>query len=106
MSVRLYGQLESDGSRLVVRVLGHRVGTADGWFHWQGWTIVAPGFKPDEGLDRFFPGLLVVDQTSAGQGVLGLMIDYYTGQIALVEMPAKDRINQEPHVIAEAHIAV
>lgn len=106
MSVRLYGQLESDGERLVARVLGHKVGTADGWFHWQGHTIVYPGFTPDEGFTKFFPELLVGERWGVtAPSVLGLMIDYYSGQIALIEMAAKDQIQHVPRVIAQARIS-
>jgi hypothetical protein len=106
MSIKLYGQLESDGARLVVRVLGHKVGTADGWFHWDGWAIVAANFTPDDGLAKFFPDIVVAPALSEGATVLGLMVDFYSGQIALIEMPAKTQMTNDPRVIAEAHIAV
>jgi hypothetical protein len=105
MGVRLYGQLERDGERLVVRVLGHRVGTADGWFHWNGWTVIMPGFKVGEGLSKFFVDQTMVEAAKA-VATLGLMVDYYSGQIALIEMPAKDQMSEDPRVIASAHIRV
>lgn len=110
MSIRHYGDLETaaDGTRMVVRVLGLRVGTSDGWFHWNGWAVVAPNFEPDEdALEKIFADLVIApDLEGKAQTKLGLVADFYTGSIALIEMPKdKGDTTTDPHVLAEAQVS-
>jgi hypothetical protein len=74
----MMGALEDadDDERMVVRVLGRRLGTSHGWVHMGGWCVMAPEFKPetsDYGVDGF-----------KDHKHLALVIDYYTGHMLLL----------------------
>jgi hypothetical protein len=64
--------------RMVIRLVGRRVGTAGGWIHLNGWCVIAPEFLPEEGIEHIFKEPV---QTTEH---LGLLIDFYSGEIALV----------------------
>ena len=79
ISIELFGNIEdAPDDKMVVRILGHRVGTSDGWFYLGGHSILMPEFKMEPGLHKFAP-----DVTSVAEHT-GLLIDYYAGLIALV----------------------
>jgi hypothetical protein len=85
ISMEMFGNLE-DGptdDRMIVRILGHRVGSAGGWFYCSGHCIMMPEFEMEPGLLKFAPDLKSVPKNT------GLMIDYYAGLLALIPHSAK-----------------
>jgi len=94
MSMDMFGHLEdAPNERMVARVLGYRVGTADGWFHCGGHTVFMPEFEMEPGMFQFAPTDVNIPKHT------GLMIDYYAGLIALVPHAAKG--SSEPILAAD-----
>jgi len=89
IAMDMFGNLEdAPDNRMVVRILGHRVGTSDGWFHGGGHTVVLPEFKMEPGFRKFAPDVDdVADHTA-------LMIDYYAGFLALIPHAAQGSTEQ------------
>lgn len=78
-TINQLGELESASEgRMVVRILGYKVGTSEGWFHHDGWAVVCPNYAPDEGIKRFLP-----DEVPNETGI-GLILDLYSGEIVLI----------------------
>ena len=79
--INLIGDLETaEGSeRMVVRVLGHRVGTSDGWIHHDGWCVVSPDFIPEPAIEKFLKFPFSEDRKN-----LALVTDFYSGQLTLL----------------------
>ena len=75
--IEMMGHLEDDpteAGRMIVRVLGKRLGTAAVWLHFGGWCIVAMDFKPED--KRF--------ACDGEHKDVALLVDLYSGEMAMV----------------------
>lgn len=74
LEMALFGELEdAPNDKMVVRVLGYKIGISDGWFHWNGLAVVFPVFKPSISfLEEKMPKSVKPEQVH-------LAIDFYSG---------------------------
>jgi hypothetical protein len=79
-----FGDIETDkDDDMIVRVIGYNIGSAAGWFHFNGgWCVMAPDFKPNDDAELKF-GIPYHKYEMVEHK--GLIVDFYAGQIALVE---------------------
>jgi hypothetical protein len=81
----MFGGLEDDErdpDRMVVRILGQRIGTCLGWMHFDGHAIIMPQFKREPGLLFFMKDQDLPEKTA-------VVVDYYAGLLAICEEPTK-----------------
>ena len=84
--LELFGILEDgehDKNLLSVRLLGHKIGESDGWFHWDGLCVVFPNFLPSNPILKHF----MLNLTSKN---IHLIIDFYDGNGALLTKSGDD----------------
>ena len=95
-----FGAFDEDNDRLIVRLLGRRYGICSGWFHWDNWAVVAPGFIPDQWfrdmVNGLFPDLLPTPVTV--DNGFALAVDFYAGEWVLLA-------EAQPHSVT-THVAV
>lgn len=72
---------------MVVRAVGHVLGTSEGWLHWSGMAVIFPVFRSEH--PKLAPLLVGI----AGKKI-ALGIDFYTGEVKIIEA-AHDMV---PHV--------
>jgi len=85
ITMNMFGDLEEVGDeegRMVVRILGHRIGTSLGWLHVGGHTVIMPEFKREPGLLHFMPDRDIPNQA-------GVIVDYYAGLMGIIEEPTQ-----------------
>jgi hypothetical protein len=79
---------EGNADRLVVTVLGKRLGHAAAWLHYTDWTVVTPGFEPEQG---FYDELALTPEALRDHGGLALVIDFYHGVLLVVHGVYQDQ---------------
>ena len=113
MDLERFGHLETvPEDRMVARVLGVNVGTCDGWWHVDGHCIIMPGFiaaydklnnianwTAAEGLDF---SKLTTDQLKT----IALLVDYYSGEIAVMAGVRPGGPLTETSILAQGQLKV
>jgi len=75
----MFGELEdAPEDRMVVRAIGHVLGTSAGWFHYEGLSVMFPEFRTTH------PKLLKLIADIRPERVC-LGIDFYTGEGKVIE---------------------
>jgi hypothetical protein len=92
-----YGDIETGkDDAMVVRVLGYDIGLSAGWFHFNGgWCVFVPDFKPKDEAELYFG--IPYTKFNMVQN-MGLVIDFYMGQMALVSHPPKGTADAERQI--------
>jgi hypothetical protein len=85
--LKVYGGLEDADRGMKVRANGYDLGSGVGWFHFgAGWCVMVPEFQPND----YFRGKYV-DAGHAYDTPMstpkGIVIDFYSGRMALVTHP-------------------
>ena len=75
----MFGELEdAPEDRMVVRAIGHVLGTSAGWFHYDGLSVIFPVFRTTH------PKLVgLIPDIQPTRVCLG--IDFYTGEVKIIE---------------------
>lgn len=76
----MFGELEdAPDDCMVVRAIGYVLGTANGWYHYGGLSVIFSAFRTKH------PTLAPLVENVAPEHVC-LAIDFYTGEVKIVEM--------------------
>lgn len=77
--LHMFGELEiAPDSRMVVRAIGHVLGTSASWFHFGGLSVIFPIFQTKH------PKLIELIGNMPPNQVC-LAIDFYTGEVKIIE---------------------
>ena len=80
-TLAMFGELEdAPEDRMVVRAIGHVLGTAAGWFHYAGLSVIFPEFRSDHPKLHGLIAALGIQPRR-----VCLAIDFYTGEVKIME---------------------